>query len=56
MEGHREEAKALLNLRRLLMRELDEFTEEDVCAGRLAVMESVLLEIKKVKKSIPRWS
>ena len=44
-----EDARVLLSRRRLLIREMDEFTEDDVCSSRLPVLERDLSEIKKLK-------
>ena len=44
-----QETRALVHQRRLLMRELDDFTEDDVCASRLPVLETDLAEIKKLR-------
>ena len=51
METFQQEAKALLNIRRSLVREMDEFLEEDVCASRIPVLERDLGEIKRMKNA-----
>lgn len=44
-----QDARVLLGMRRLLVREMDEFAEDDVCSSRLPVLERDLSEIKRLK-------
>ena len=49
MDDQEQNAKELVHIRKLIVREVEEFTEEDVCASRIPVLERDLSEIKKLK-------
>ena len=49
MDSQDQVARALVQARRLLEREVEEFTEDDVCASRIPVLERDLSEIKRLK-------
>ena len=47
MDEQEQKAKELVHIRKLIVREVEEFTVEDVCSSRIPVLERDLSEIKE---------